>query len=166
MDSELINILCYRLSGDVSRAVYNEYESRWNEIKHIWEYPRNRFKILEDYSKTIQHLLAMSTFYRRVLSGMGGACDFYKTVAKEMNGDRECSITIGKYRFNKKEYNKILTIQITFRKLREKFGIDDLLFEYTETEEFLTNCKELYFSHYVKPDPGIFGSTPDEDLPF
>lgn len=166
MDSELINILCYKLSGDVSRAVHNEYENRWNEIRHIWEYPQNRFKILERYSKTVQHLLAMSTFYRRVLSGMNGACDFYKTVTKDVSDDKERSISIGKYRLDKREYNKMLAIQITFRKLREKYGIDDYLFEYTETEEFLTNCKDLYFSHYVKPAPDIFGSTPDEDLPF
>lgn len=166
MDSELINILCYKLSGDVSRAVHNEYENRWREIKHIWDYPRNRFKVLEDYSKTVQHLLAMSTFYRRVLSGIDGACDFYKTISKNASGNREHSITIGKYRLNKEEYNKMLAIKITFRELRKKFCIDDCFFEYTETEEFLTNCKNLYFIHHNKPDEDIVSSKPDEDLPF
>lgn len=70
MDSELINILCYKLAGDVSRAVHSEYDNRWNEIKNIWKYPNNRFKVLEKQYKTVQYLLAMSTFYRRVLSGM------------------------------------------------------------------------------------------------
>lgn len=163
MDSELINILCYKLPGDVSRAVHNEYEGRWSEIKHIWEYPQNRYKLLESYPTTVQHLLAMSTFYRRVLSSMDGACDFYKTVSRGATSER--SIAIGSYRLDKAEYNKMLNIRITFRKLRERYGIGDDFFEYAETEKFLDNCKDLYLSH-AKPTPNGSGSAPVEDLPF
>lgn len=163
MDSVLINILCYKLPGDVSRAVHNEYESRWSEIKHIWEYPHNRYKLLESYSSTVQHLLAMSTFYRRVLSGMDGACDFYKTITKDSTSER--SIAIGSYRLDKAEYNKMLNIHITFRKLRERYGIEENFFEYAETEKFLDNCKDLYLSH-AKPTPSGSGSAPIEDFPF
>lgn len=166
MENELINILCYKLPGDLSRAVHKEYENRWNEIQRILVYPKTRFKVLENYPKTLQCLLAMSTFYRRVLSGMEGASDFYKTVNKDVSNNRCRPIAIGKYRLDKEEYNKLLAIHISFQKMREKFGINEQLFEYTETEEFLTNCKDYYYSLDVKPTPGIFDSTPDEDLPF
>ena len=165
MESDLINILCYKLSGDLSRAVYNEYENRLNEIKQIWEYPQNRFIVLAPYSKTIQHLLAISTFYRRVLSGMDGACDFYKTVNK-CKDKSESAIAIGKYRLDKSEYNKLLAIQISFNKLRDKFGIDEQLFNYTETEEFLTNCKNIFYRFYVRQFPETSGHKTDEDFPF
>lgn len=166
MDSKLINILCYKLAGDVSRAVHSEYENRWNEIKNIWKFPNNRFKILEKYSKTVQNLLAMSTFYRRVLSGMDGACDFYKTITKDVSGDNERTIAIGRYQFNKNEYNKLLAIRISFRKFHEKYGISKAFMEYTDTYEFLKNCKELHVNQYVKPATKASDPTPDEDLPF
>lgn len=160
--SELINILCYKLPGDVSRIVYNEYEGRWNEIQHIWQYPQNRFKFLAEYHASIRHLLALSTFYRRVLSGMDGACDFYKTISKGTT--RESAIDIGGYRLDKGEYNKMLAIRITFRQLMQKFGIEDHFFEYSETDGFLERCKELYLSH-VSTTPRTPDTKP-EDLPF
>lgn len=163
-NSELINVLCYKLSGDVSRAVYNEYNNRWSEILHIWEYPHNRFKALQGYETTIQHLLAISTFYRRVLSGFDGARDFYKTVSKSLEMRTQSpTISIGKYKLDQTAYNKLLGVQIEFGKLKSNFGIEDSFFEYFETEEFMTNCMRLYMNHSNsnhKPDGD------SEELPF
>ena len=162
-NSELINVLCYKLSGDISRAVFNEYNNRWSEIKHIWEYPQNRFKVLESYQSTVKLLLAMSTFYRRVLSGLNGACDFYKTVTKNQQSSR--SIVVGSYRLDRDEYNRLLAIQITFRNLREKYGITEHFFDYSETEEFLTNCKDI-LNYNVKSTTKSTSGSASEDLPF
>lgn len=165
MEAELINVLCYKLPGDVSRAVYNEYNSRWDEVNHILEYSQNHFQLLEPYQSTVKSLLAMSTFYRRVLSGMNGACDFYKTVNKGVEKAEQHTISIGSYNLDKSEYNKLLAVQITFNELLERFGIGRYFFEYTETEEFLAKCKDLYVS-YTKPIKDGPDSTNDDNFPF
>ena len=163
MKSELINVLCYKLSGEVSRAVYNEYNNRWNEIKHIWEYSQGRYEVLEAHQPTVKLLLAMGTFYRRVLSGIDGASDFYKTVTRDEKSKR--TIEIGSYRLDKDEYHKMLAIQISFRELRKKYGIENHFFEYAETEEFLTNCKDLFYNYAKTTTNSASDSTP-EDFPF
>ena len=163
MKSELINVLCYKLSGEVSRAVYNECNNRWSEIKHIWEYSQSRYKVLEAHQPTIKLLLVMSTFYRRVLTGLDGACDFYKTVTN--NQKSGYSIVVGNYKLDKDEYKRLLAIRISFRKLREKYGIKETFFDYTETEEFLTNCKNIL--HYdVKPTTNSDSDSTSKDFPF
>ncbi len=163
-DSELINILCYRLPGDISRAVYNEFENRWKEIEKIWEYPLNQYKMLLTYKSTIRNLLAVSTFYRRVLSGFDGARDFFTTIDKS-DTQNEIPIAIGKYMLNRKEYNKLLGIQISFDNIKKGYGLSDQFFDYFETAEFLANCKDLYYSNdrpeQHKSDP----ESPDE-IPF
>lgn len=164
VDTTIIRILCKKLPGDLSNAVYNEYVGRWEDIEKIWEYSQKGFKTLQGYETTIQHLLAISTFYRRVLSGFDGARDFYKTVSKSLNA-RTLSpkISIGKYKLDQTAFNKLLGIQIEFGKLKNKFGIEDSFFEYYETEEFMTNCMRLYMNHLNcdrKPDAG------SEELPF
>ena len=132
-DSELINILCYRLPGDISRAVYNEFENRWKEIEKIWEYPLNQ-------------------------------CDFFTTIDKS-DTQNEIPIAIGKYMLNRKEYNKLLGIQISFDNIKKGYGLSDQFFDYFETAEFLANCKDLYYSNdrpeQHKSDP----ESPDE-IPF
>ena len=105
----------------------------------------------------------MSTFYRRVLTGLDGACDFYKTVTNNQNSGY--SIVVGNYKFDKDEYNRLLAIHISFRKLREKYGIEEPFFDYTETEEFLTNCKNIL--HYdVRPTTNVAPDSTSEDFPF
>lgn len=164
VDNTIIKILCKKLPGDLSNAVYNEYVDRWEDIENIWEYPHNRFKALQGYETTIQHLLAISTFYRRVLSGFDGARDFYKTVSKSLEMRTQSpTISIGKYKLDQPAYNKLLGVQIEFGKLKSNFGIEDSFFEYFETEEFMINCMRLYMTHFnsdYKPDGG------SEELPF
>jgi hypothetical protein len=157
----LINILCANLPGDVSRSVYNEYESRWDEVERIWTSYPDGFVHLKQYKTTVMHLLAMSTFYRRVLSGFDGARDFYKTISKaDYNQKAGRAILIGKYKLDEEQYRKLQAVQISFCKLKEKFGIPDTFFEYFETIDFLRHCMLL----------NNFDTTQDddkqEDLPF
>ena len=168
-DTTFIKTLCKKLPSDVSNALYNEYFGRWDEIENIWAYPQNRFKPLQTYEEVIKRLLAISTFYRRVLIGFDGARDFYKTVSKSKDtlSKTETVISIGKYKLDHSEYNKLLGVQIEFGKLRDKYGIGDSFFDYFETEEFLTNCMELYKSHLMsntKQSQTSDGST--ENFPF
>lgn len=163
----LINTLCYKLPGDISRAVYNEYNSRWDDIKKIWDYSQNRYKALQDYQQAVMLLLALSTFYRRVLSGFDGARDFYKTITKNRDRSIDFAIAIGKYKLDKKEYNKLLSIQIAFEQFVKKYGIGDSFFEYTETDEFLSNCYDLFIADGIRSDNKSGNSNPNtDDLPF
>ena len=149
-----IKILCKKLSGDVSNVVYNEYASRWEDIEKIWAYPQNRYQKLQSHEIAVQHLLAISTFYRRVLSGFDG-------------NQNDIEISIGKFKLNRTQYNKLLGIQIEFDKIRKKYGLDDSFFEYNETDEFLTNCMRLYREHIYRENNSSNKSegSPD-DLPF
>lgn len=166
----LINILCAKLPRDVSQAVFNEYNSRWAEILNIWEYPKNKYAVLQRKLPVVQILLAMSTYYRRVLSGFDGARDFYKTVTRGNNqlATRPVqSISIGTFRLDQNQYNHLLAVQISFNNLRKKFGIQEDFFDYFTTDEFLTHCMRLYNNHFEieggsdnKPE----GNT--NDLPF
>ena len=164
MDRELINILCYRLPGDISRSVYNEFDGRWKEIENIWEYPQNQYKMLLAYKPTVRNLLAISTFYRRVLSGFDGARDFFTTIGKS-DAQKEIPIAIGKYRLNRKEYNKLLGIQIAFDNIRKGYGLSDQFFEYFETAEFLANCRDLYYNN-GRPEQHKSNTDSPDELPF
>ena len=159
-EQNIIKILCKKLPGDVSRAVYNEYNSRWSEIEQVWNYPQNRYKLLQKHESTIQLLLAMSTFYRRVLNGFDGARDFYKTVSNNSGTKTEFAICIGQFKLNFKQYCKLQAVQISFCKLKDKFGISNSFFKYNETYEFLNNCMYLYNCD-VTPNDGR-----QENLPF
>ena len=163
-ESELINILCYRLPGDISRSVHNEFDGRWKEIENIWEYSHNQYKMLMAYKPTVRNLLAVSTFYRRVLSGFDGARDLFTTIDK-FDTQKEIPIAIGKYRLNRKEYNKLLGIQIAFDNIKKGYGLSDHFFDYFEITEFLSNCRDLYYSN-VKPEQHNPSTDSTDELPF
>lgn len=62
VDTTIIKLLCKKLPGDLSNAVYNEYVGRWEDIENIWEYPHNRFKALQGYKTTIQCFWQLALF--------------------------------------------------------------------------------------------------------
>lgn len=158
--SPLINILCYQLPGDLSKAIYHEYNSRWAEIEYYWKNNDSKYIVLRNYEPTIRLLLAMSTFYRRVLSGFDGARDFYKTVSKNHDIKENSAIRIGQFILDNKQFRKLQAIKISFGDLKEKYGISNSFFEYHETYEFLEKCLQLYYC-CITPDEGT-----QEDLPF
>ena len=42
----IINILTYRLPGNVTRPIYLEYNSRRRELDRIWANPENNYHML------------------------------------------------------------------------------------------------------------------------
>lgn len=68
--SSIINILTYRLPGNVTRPIYLEYNSRRRELDRIWANPENHYQMLQDYVSTVEALLAISIFYRHVMGHM------------------------------------------------------------------------------------------------
>lgn len=139
----ILNILTAGLSGDVTRPVYLEYNSRRKEIDRIWAKSDNNYQMLHDHVSTVEALLAISLFYRHVMGFMQGATSFYKSVNKRCVGG-ECAISIGKSVLDKKQQNHLLAAVIRFNQIQEKYQLTPSFFEYSETIQFLRNCMDLY----------------------
>lgn len=141
--SPIINILTYGLPGILARPIYKEYEYRISEIHNIWS-KYQKYSILQNYAKTIESLLAISLFYKHIIGNFYGATGFYRRI--NINSSTEHPIKIGTYTLDKKEFNKILAIQISFSKFQDKYQLSPSFFEFSETIDFLRKCIDLYNS--------------------
>lgn len=135
----IINILTYGLPFKLSNQIYNEFDSRWREALYmINEVPR--YKELKNFEKTVELLLAISIFHKRVVSNLDGAVKFFGTVTKNSNAD---SISIGGYDLTFEEKNKLMGLLINYRNLLEKYGLSDAHMEYYRTKDFLIKLLNL-----------------------
>ena len=144
MDKEsLIKFLCKDLPGEVSKPLFVEFSQRWSEIEYIWHNNANIYPVLQEHKSVVRTLLAMSTYYRRVISCFAGATDFYKKVT---GGDLslERPVKIGNYSMSLSDNKQLWKIQRSFSEFREKYQIDNSLFDYDDTLGFLRNCYILY----------------------
>lgn len=132
-DTPIINILTYQLPYTLANQIYNEFQSRVKEANFLIENNKT-YKSLIDSSKTIELLLSLSIFHRRVITNLDGAVKFYGTVTKKGKTD---TIRIGSYDLTLEEKNKILAVVINYNHLLEKFSIPPIVMEYHETREFL-----------------------------
>ncbi len=132
-DTPIINILTYQLPYNLANQIYNEYQSRVKEANYLIENFK-AYKPLKDSLKTIELLLSLSIFHRRVITNLDGAVKFYGTVTKKGKTD---TIRIGSYDLTLEEKNKILAVVINYNHLLEKFSIPPIVMEYHETREFL-----------------------------
>lgn len=132
-ESSIINILTYKLPFDLSRQIYNEYQDRLKEIKFITEKSK-RYSILNDDIKTVELLLALSIFHKRVISNIDAATKFYNLVTKHGNAQ---SIKIGNYELDGKEKNLLLAVVLSYNKLIHEYGISPAILDYNLTKEFL-----------------------------
>ena len=132
-DTPIINILTYQLPYNLANQIYNEFQSRVKEANYLIENYKT-YKPLKDSSKTIELLLSLSIFHRRVITNLDGAVKFYGTVTKKGKTD---TIRIGSYDLTLEEKNKILAVVINYNHLLEKFSIPPIVMEYHETREFL-----------------------------
>lgn len=132
-DTPIINILTYQLPYNLANQIYNEFQSRVKEANYLIDNYKT-YKPLKDSSKTIELLLSLSIFHRRVITNLDGAVKFYGTVTKKGKTD---TIRIGSYDLTLEEKNKILAVVINYNHLLEKFSIPPIVMEYHETREFL-----------------------------
>lgn len=152
-NAPLLNILTAGLSGTVTRPIYLEYNSRRKELDRIWAKEGNNYKVLQNHVKTVEALLAISLFYRYVMGYMQGATSFYKLVNQRYL-DGECAISIGQGVLDKKQQNHLLAAVIKFNQIKEKYQLYPAFFEYSETIQFLSNCKDLFYQkEYEEDDP-------------
>lgn len=151
----LINILTSGLPGNVVRPLYQEYNSRRREIDRIWAKPDNNYRMLQDYDATVEALLAISLFYRHILGHLHGATSFYKFVNANNRNDIECSIKVGNTVLDSKQQRHLLAAVIQFDKIQNKYQLDPMVFEYSETVQFLRNCMELFYKKEYEEDDTI-----------
>jgi hypothetical protein len=131
---KIIKIMCYRLPYELSNQVYNEFESRFKEA--TWLIKNSRYyRNLRNDIKTVELLLALSVFYKRVISNLDAVVKFYGTVNRVSNAE---AISIGSYDLDGKEKNKLLAIVMHYKKIQLRFGMPDWVFEYNETKQFLS----------------------------
>ena len=135
----IINIFCYALPYDVSRKIYNEFHNRLSDCKYLVKNVEH-YALLQNDLKTIELLLALSIFHKRVLANIDSAVKFYGKVTEISDAH---TISIGSYQLNIEEKNKMLGLLIHYRNLKRAYGIPDNLFDYYETLEFMRKVRDF-----------------------
>ena len=151
----IINILTSRLPGNVTRPIYLEYNSRRRELDRIWANPENHYQMLQDYVSTVEALLAISIFYRHVMGHMQGAVSFYKSVNRNSGMNNECAIKVGGMVLDGQQQKRLSSAVIKFNQIQEKYQLDSAFFEYSETIQFMKNCKDLFNKKEYEEDNSI-----------
>jgi len=151
----IINILTYGLPGNVTRPIYLEYNSRRRELDRIWANPDNNYRMLQDFVPTVEALLAISLFYRYVMGHMQGATSFYKSVNQKIGKEGVCAITVGKTVLDGEQQRHLLSALITFGRIQDKYQLAPNFFEYSETIQFVRNCKDLFYLKEYEEDDSV-----------
>ena len=151
-NDSLLKILTYKLPGAVTRPLFTEYNNRLRDISNIWSWEKSAYRDLKEYEPMIVSLLAMSLFYRHVLGHLQGANSFYKTV-NQRSGEKESRISIGSTILDKKAQGQLEAIRISFKQIEDRYQIYPAFYEFSETAQFLRNCKDLLaIPEYEKDD--------------
>lgn len=153
--SPLINKLTFGLPGNVTRPIYLEYNSRRRELDRIWDSPENHYQMLQNYVSIVEALLAISIFYRHVMGHMQGAVSFYRSVNQKLRIEKECAIKIGGTVLDGKQQRHLLAAVIGFGQIQNKYQLESAFFEYSETIQFLRNCKDLFYKKEYEEDDSI-----------
>lgn len=152
--ASLLNILTYKLPGIVTRPLFMEYNNRLREINNILAWEESSYRVLGDYQTVVESLLAMSLFYRHVLGHIQGATSFYKTVNSRNGRDNESAVKVGRYILDKTQQNYLLAAVISFNEIQVKYQLYPTFYEFSETSQFLKNCKNLLnIGEHEEDDP-------------
>jgi hypothetical protein len=163
----LINILTFGLPYKLANQIYNEYESRLSEVNYIIT-EVSKYKFLQKDKETIEILLALSIFHKRVVSNLDGAVKFYGKVTKISSAD---VISIGSYDLDNEEKNKLMALLINYRHLLEKYGISEVYFDYYKTKDFILKMINLQSEFENNENESRNrkrnkGDNSEEDIPF
>jgi hypothetical protein len=137
--ASVIRIICYGLPYDLSNQIYNEFESRFKDAKYLintYAY----YEPIRDSIKTVELLLALSIFHKRVITNLDSAIKFYGSVTRKSSAK---VIRIGSYFLDADEKRKIQSIIYNFRLLIRKYSLPERFFEYLETKDFIGKIVKL-----------------------
>jgi hypothetical protein len=114
-ETPIINIFTYGLPYKLANQIYKEYDSRLREAIFIITESK-RYASLKDSMQTVELLLALSIFDKRVISNLQAGVKFYSTVSSYSESE---TIQIGTYRLTGEEKNKLLGVIIIFLKITD-----------------------------------------------
>lgn len=135
----MIEKFCSRLPREISNPMYNEYYNRLKEINYILE-NRDAYKHLMQYKKTIELILSLSIFYKRVIANMDAATKFAGTV---FSNSSAIAIKIGSYDLTGSEKNRIIAVVMSYNSLTEKYSLTNDLLATMETKDLIKKIKDL-----------------------
>lgn len=135
----MIEKFCSRLPREISNPMYNEYYNRLKEINFILE-NRDAYKHLLKYKKTIELILSLSIFYKRVIANMDAATKFAGTV---FSNSPAIAIKIGSYDLTGSEKNRIIAIVMNYNLLIQKYSLTQDMLTTTETKDLIKKIKDL-----------------------
>ena len=135
----MIEKFCSRLPREISNPMYNEYYNRLKEINFILE-NRDAYKHLLQYKKTIELILSLSIFYKRVIANMDAATKFAGTV---FSNSSAIAIKIGSYDLTGSEKNRIIAVVMSYNSLTEKYSLTNDLLTTMETKDLIKKIKDL-----------------------
>lgn len=135
----MIEKFCSRLPREISNPMYNEYYNRLKEINFIIE-NRDAYKHLLQYKKTIELILSLSIFYKRVIANMDAATKFAGTV---FSNSPAIAIKIGSYDLTGSEKNRIIAIVMNYNSLTQKYNLTNDLLSTTDTKDLIKKIKGL-----------------------
>jgi hypothetical protein len=166
-ETPIINLLTYKLPFELTNQIYNEFQSRLTEATYLIDTYKT-YKTLKENIKTVELILSLSIFHRRVITNLDGAVKFYGTVTKKGQTD---TVRIGNYNLTGDEKNKILAVVMNYNSLLERFSIPPIVMEYYETRDFLkkliTLKSELNNADFKERQTRKNGNqNSEEDLPF
>ena len=134
----MITLFTKHLPYKLGQQLKIEYDIRANEIIFLTSDKIEQYHYLQKNLKTINLLLALSIFYKRVVCNFESANKFTSRVVINSNAD---SIKLGSYDFTSKEIFGLRRTILEFDKLLEKYSISPYLFDYTDTIIFLRKIK-------------------------
>jgi len=124
----------------LSQQLIYEYNNRINDVNHFISGQYDFYAPLKKDIETIKLLLALTIFYKRVLTNFESATKFSGRIVFNSDAD---SIQLGTYLLDAKEIFKIKKTILEFNNLMAKYSIPDYVFDYTETKEFLRKVRNF-----------------------
>lgn len=135
----IIRIMCYGLPYDLSNQMFNEFESRHKDALYLIK--TYAFYIpIRNNLKTVELLLALSIFHKRVIANLDSAIKFHGSVTSHSNAT---AVRIGSYSLDIAERNRIQSVILNYRSLIRKYSLPANFFEYIETKEFIRKIVHL-----------------------
>lgn len=132
-ETPIINIFTYGLPYKLANQIYKEYDSRLREAIFIITESK-RYASLKDSMQTVELLLALSIFDKRVISNLQAGVKFYDTVSSYSESE---TIQIGTYRLTGEEKNKLLGVIINYNTILKNYRLTEGLTNYSTTKDFL-----------------------------
>jgi len=156
----MIEKFCSRLPREISNPMYNEYYNRLKEINFILE-NRDAYKHLLQYKKTIELILSLSIFYKRVIANMDAATKFAGTV---FSNSSAIAIKIGSYDLTGSEKNRIIAVVMSYNSLTEKYSLTNDLLATMETKDLIKKIKDLKWQLDNKENQGVKNNDDNDNI--